>query len=67
VRLVVGGAESAEFRRQTFDYARRLREAGWRPRVEVIPGANHFNILGAVFGNPSASAVLLTGADAGER
>jgi arylformamidase len=67
VRLVVGGAESAEFRRQTFDYAGRLREAGWRPRVEEIPGANHFTVLGAVFDDPDAGARLPGCAGPGER
>ena len=40
VHAVVGGAESAEFRRQTRDFA-----AGWGGSWEALPGANHFTVL----------------------
>ncbi len=66
VRLVVGGAESAEFRRQTQAYADRLDIAGWSPRREEITGTNHFTVLDAVFGAPRWRASLLEFAGAPE-
>lgn len=64
VRLVVGGAESAEFRRQTRAYAEHLGAGGWHPRIEEIAGANHFTVLDAVFGDPDQRASLLAFAGA---
>lgn len=40
LHAVVGGAESAEFLRQTRDFA-----AAWGGTAEVLPGLNHFTIL----------------------
>ncbi|MBW6397326.1 alpha/beta hydrolase [Roseomonas sp. HJA6] len=40
LHAVVGGAESAEFIRQTIDFA-----AAWRGSAEEIPDANHFTVL----------------------
>ena len=40
IHAVVGAAESAEFRRQTRDFA-----AAWGGTAEEIPGADHFSVL----------------------
>jgi arylformamidase len=40
LHCVVGGGESAEFRRQTRDFA-----AHWRGGAEELPGLNHFTVL----------------------
>jgi arylformamidase len=43
-----GGQETAEFRRQTADYARRWREAGNAVSLIDMPLHNHFNIAGTL-------------------
>lgn len=41
----VGGAESAEFRRQSADYAAQIGAGGLPARYLEIPGADHFSVL----------------------
>lgn len=45
VRLFAGGAETAEWLRQTDLYADHLRRHGLAPAVTIIPGAHHFDIM----------------------
>jgi arylformamidase len=45
MRLVVGGAELPELRRQTADYAVACRAAGHRVEELPAPGHDHFSIL----------------------
>jgi arylformamidase len=47
--VAVGGAESAEFRRQSRDFAERWAGQGVPCRHEEIPGADHFTALDALF------------------
>ena len=42
---VVGGAESAEFLRQSRTVADDWRQRGVETRYEAMPGANHFTVL----------------------
>ncbi|WP_207484221.1 alpha/beta hydrolase [Arenibaculum pallidiluteum] len=41
----VGGAESAEFRRQSADYATQIAAAGLPARCLEVPGCDHFSVL----------------------
>lgn len=43
--VVVGGLESAEFRRQATDYARKSTDDRRQVDVTVVEGADHFDIL----------------------
>jgi len=45
VTVAVGGDESAEFRRQSGDYAARLAEHGIEVELVEMPGRNHFTVL----------------------
>jgi arylformamidase len=47
--VAVGGAESAEFRRQSLDFAARWRDRGMSIDPVEIAGANHFTALDALF------------------
>lgn len=47
--VAVGGAESAEFRRQSREFAERWAGQGVPCRHEEIAGANHFTALDALF------------------
>ncbi|GGG23297.1 esterase [Caldovatus sediminis] len=51
LHAVVGGAESAEFLRQTRDFA-----AAWGGSWEALPGANHFTVL-APLSDPESALV----------
>jgi arylformamidase len=42
---VVGGAESAEFLRQSRIVADDWRQRGVETRYEAVPGANHFTVI----------------------
>ncbi len=57
--LVVGAAESGEFRRQTHEYAGQLRGAGCTVRVNEFDGANHFTVLERMFADSEWRAELL--------
>ncbi|MFC7539330.1 hypothetical protein ACFQU2_07485 [Siccirubricoccus deserti] len=51
LHAVVGGAESAEFRRQTRDFA-----AAWGGTAEELPGLSHFTVL-APLADPASPLV----------
>lgn len=57
--LVVGDGESAEFKRQTDDFAAHLRAAGAAPRVDCVTGVNHFSVVQALFSGGCWHATLL--------
>lgn len=59
VVAAVGGDETAEFQRQSIDYAKQLAAAGNRAHSLIVPGCNHFTVLDALC-NPSASLFLST-------
>ncbi len=61
--LVVGGDESEEFRRQTRAFAARIGPVVSDCAVWEVPGANHFDVLQAVF-DRAASVLRLTGGTA---
>jgi arylformamidase len=44
----VGGAESEEFLRQSRDFVNAWNANGARANFEIVPGANHFTIIGAL-------------------
>lgn len=44
-RLVAGGGELPELRRQTRDYAHAARALGLKASDEILPGHHHFSIL----------------------
>lgn len=46
--VAVGGAESAEFRRQSRDYAQVWRSRGLESELLEVGGANHFTVLDAL-------------------
>lgn len=46
VALFVGGDESQEFRRQTLDFGSAWSASGHPVETAVIPGRNHFTIIG---------------------
>jgi arylformamidase len=62
LHAVVGGAESAEFIRQTRDFA-----AGWGGSWEALPGANHFTVLAPLSeaGSPLVRRAARLAEDAG--
>jgi arylformamidase len=43
--VVVGGAESSEFVRQSRDMAEAWRQSEAETRYETVPGANHFTVI----------------------
>ncbi|MBJ3775842.1 alpha/beta hydrolase [Acuticoccus mangrovi] len=45
ILTVVGGDETAEFRRQTHDFAAAWRDAGRSGRSMEVPGRNHFDTV----------------------
>jgi arylformamidase len=45
VLVAVGGAESAEFHRQSEEYVAHLKRAGLAVEYQDIPGRDHFNVL----------------------
>lgn len=49
ILVAVGGAESAEFRRQSRDFTRSWREKGADCRYLELEGANHFTALDRLF------------------
>lgn len=49
LEIVVGGAESAEFRRQSRSFKERWQTQGADCRYGEIPDANHFTVLDALF------------------
>ena len=59
VIAAVGGDETAEFQRQSIDYARQLAATGNRARSLIVPGCNHFTVLDALC-EPSAPLFLST-------
>ena len=64
--VAVGGAESAEFRRQSKEYASICKGKGAEAQYFEIADANHFTVLDALFDSESAAfARLLTVARAG--
>ena len=46
--LVYGGRETAEFKRQTEDYARAWAERGWEADVVTRQERNHFDLVVAL-------------------
>ncbi len=50
--LAAGGLESAEFHRQTADYAAHCRAAGADVTVELVPGRHHYSVVDA-FADPA--------------
>jgi arylformamidase len=44
--LVAGGAEPELWVDQSVDYYHHLRRQGMHPSLHVLPGLNHFNVLG---------------------
>ena len=46
--LAYGGRETAEFKRQTEDYARAWAERGWEANVVTRPERNHFDLVVAL-------------------
>jgi len=58
--IVVGGEESEEFRRQSFDFAEKWRRLGARIEHVELPGLNHFTILEKLrnAGDPVTAIIL---------
>ena len=54
IDAVVGGEESAEYKRQSRTLAERWGQAGVATRYEEIPGANHFTVI-APLADPESS------------
>jgi arylformamidase len=54
VALFVGADEPELWRQQTELYAGHLKRHGFRPRLDVVPGAHHFSILDAYLDPESA-------------
>jgi len=58
---IVGGAESAEFIRQSRDMARRWGDQGATTRFEALTGLDHFTILDPLFDPDSALIQRIAG------
>jgi arylformamidase len=55
----VGGAESAEFVRQSRDFAAAWQAKGVQTRVEIVDGANHFTVINGLADPDSAMTARL--------
>jgi arylformamidase len=64
---VVGGAESAEYLRQSAAIAERWASVGVTTRYEAVPGANHFTVIAPLAEPGSAMTARLAALARGER